>query len=225
MSALARRAFKGQIFLLLALAAMLFGPARTFDYWQAWTFLAVWLATSVAVTLYLFKHDRALVERRMAAGPVAEKEPVQKIIMAIVSPGFAALVLVPGFDRHYHWSHMPPAVALVGDALVVLGWLAIFFVFRENSFASATVELAPDQKVIATGPYALVRHPMYAGGLVMLLGVPIALGSWWGVLAFAVIGPAIAWRLIEEEKFLVRNLPGYEAYRSRVRYRLVPFVW
>jgi len=223
--ALGRRAFKGQVFLLLALAAMLFGPARSLDYWQAWTFLAVWLVASVAVTLYLLKHDRALVERRMSAGPVAEKEPVQKIIMAIASVGFIALVLVPGFDRHYRWSHMSPAIALAGDALVALGWLVIFFVFRENSFTSATVELAPDQKVISTGPYARVRHPMYFGGLIMLLGVPIALGSWWGLGAFAVIGPAVTWRLIEEEKFLVRNLAGYEAYRRRVRYRLLPFVW
>jgi protein-S-isoprenylcysteine O-methyltransferase Ste14 len=222
---LGRRAFKGQVFLLLALAAMMFGSARSFDYWQAWTFLAVWVTTSVAVTLYLLKHDRALVERRLSAGPTAEKEPVQKIIMAIVSVGFIALVLVPGFDRHYHWSHMPPAVALVGDALVALGWLAIFFVFRENSFTSATIELAPDQTVISTGPYALVRHPMYAGALVMLLGIPIALGSWWGVLIVAAMLPALLWRLLDEEKFLARNLQGYTQYQEKVRYRLVPHLW
>jgi protein-S-isoprenylcysteine O-methyltransferase Ste14 len=225
MDVLSRRALKGQILLFLALAAMTFGPARTLAYWQAWVFLAIWFATSLAVTLYLLKHDRALLERRMGAGPVAEKEPVQKIIMAIASLGFTVVTLVPGFDCHYHWSHMPTAIVLAGDALVMLGWLAIFFVFRENSFTSATIELAPDQTVISTGPYALVRHPMYVGGLVMLLGIPIALGSWWAVLGFAVIGPAVAWRLVEEEKFLVRNLAGYEAYRSRVRYRLVPFVW
>lgn len=225
MDPLGRRAFRGLAFLLLALAAMTFGPARTFDYWQAWAFLAVWLASSVAVTLYLLKNNRALLERRMRGGPTAEKEPVQKIIMVIASVGFIAVTLVPGFDRHYHWSHMSAGFVLVGDAFVVVGWLTIFFVFRENSFTSSTIELAPDQKVISSGPYALVRHPMYVGGLVMLLGVPIALGSWWAVLGFVVIGPAIAWRLIEEEKFLVRNLPGYEAYRSRVRYRLVPGVW
>jgi protein-S-isoprenylcysteine O-methyltransferase Ste14 len=116
-------------------------------------------------------------------------------------------------------------MALAGDLLIGIGWLAIFFVFRENSFSSATIELAPDQKVISTGPYALVRHPMYAGALVMLLGIPIALGSWWGILVVAAILPALIWRLFEEEKFLARNLAGYVEYQNSVRYRLVPMVW
>jgi protein-S-isoprenylcysteine O-methyltransferase Ste14 len=116
-------------------------------------------------------------------------------------------------------------VALAGDALVVLGWVGIFFVFRENSFASATIELAPDQKVISTGPYALVRHPMYATALVMLLGIPIALGSMWGVLVIVAILPALIWRLLDEEKFLAKNLLGYPEYQARVRYRLIPQVW
>ena len=116
-------------------------------------------------------------------------------------------------------------MALAGDALVVLGWVGIFFVFWENSFASATIELAPDQKVISTGPYALVRHPMYAAALVMLLGMPIALGSIWGVLVIVAILPALIWRLLDEEKFLAKNLPGYPEYQARVRYRLIPPVW
>jgi protein-S-isoprenylcysteine O-methyltransferase Ste14 len=98
-------------------------------------------------------------------------------------------------------------------------------VIREHSFSSATIELAPEQKVISTGPYAWVRHPMYAGGLVMLLGMPLALGSWWGVLVFVAIIPVLIWRLLDEEKFLARNLPGYVEYQSRVRYRLLPLVW
>ena len=120
---------------------------------------------------------------------------------------------------------MPPYVAIAGDALVVLGWLAIFFVFKENTFTSATVELAPDQRVISTGPYALVRHPMYAGALVMLLGIPIALGSWWGLLVIVAMMPALIWRLSDEEKFLAKNLPGYVEYQNKVRYRLIPLVW
>jgi protein-S-isoprenylcysteine O-methyltransferase Ste14 len=120
---------------------------------------------------------------------------------------------------------MPAYAALAGDALVAIGWLATFFVFRENSFSSATIELAPDQRVISTGPYALVRHPMYSGGLVMLLGMPIALGSWWGVLIIVAIIPALIWRLLDEEKFLARNLPGYVEYQNKVRYRLIPGVW
>jgi protein-S-isoprenylcysteine O-methyltransferase Ste14 len=120
---------------------------------------------------------------------------------------------------------MPPYMALAGDVLVGAGLLAIFFVFRENSFTSATIELAPDQKVISSGPYALVRHPMYSGALVMLLGMPIALGSWWGVLVVVAMLPALIWRLLEEEKFLAVNLAGYVAYQDSVRYRLLPWVW
>ncbi len=108
---------------------------------------------------------------------------------------------------------------------MALGWLAIFFVFKENAFASATIELAPDQRVVSTGPYALVRHPMYAGGLVMLLGMPISLGSWWGLLVIVAMTPALGWRLLNEEKFLARNLPGYREYQRKVRYRLIPMVW
>ena len=120
---------------------------------------------------------------------------------------------------------MPPGVALAGDVLVGFGFLGVFYVFRENSFSSATIELAPDQKVISTGPYTLVRHPMYAAALVMLLGIPIALGSWWGVPVIVAILPALIWRLLDEEKFLAKNLPGYPEYQARVRYRLIPPVW
>src|SRR5208282_1061008 len=128
-------------------------------------------------------------------------------------------------DHRFQWSHMPASVALVGDGLVVLGWLAIFFVFRENTFTSATIEVAQDQKVLSTGPYALVRHPMYAGSFVMLLGIPIALGSWWSLLVIGAMMPALIWRLIDEEHFLARNLSGYVQYQRRVRYRLIPLVW
>jgi len=108
---------------------------------------------------------------------------------------------------------------------VALGFLVGFFVFKENTFTSATIELAPDQKLVSTGPYALVRHPMYAGALVMLFGMPIALGSWWGLLVTVAMVPALIWRLFEEEKFLARNLPGYVAYQTKVRYRLIPRGW
>jgi protein-S-isoprenylcysteine O-methyltransferase Ste14 len=225
MSTLNKKAFRGFLLLLLVMAALLFIPAWTLDYWQAWTFLAVYFASSLAITLYLMKKDRKLLERRMGGGPSAEKETTQKIIMSFVSLGFVGLLVLPALDHRFGWSHMPPYVALAGDALLALGWLAIFFVFKENTFSSATIELAPDQKVISTGPYALVRHPMYAGGLVMLIGIPIALGSWWGVLVIAAMLPALIWRLLDEEKFLARNLPGYVEYQEKVRYRLAPRVW
>lgn len=164
MNLLKTKALAGLLFLLLVMAALLFIPAGTLDYWQAWTFLAVYFISSLAVSLYLMEKDPKLLARRMSGGPTAEKEPAQKIIMWILSLGFISLLVVPALDHRYAWSRMPPHAALAGDALVLLGWLAIFFVFKENSFASATIELAPEQKVISTGPYALVRHPMYAGG-------------------------------------------------------------
>jgi len=219
------KAYGGLVFLLLVMAALLFALAGTLDYWQAWAFLAVYFAASLAITIYLMKMDRKLLERRMSGGPTAEKEPAQKIIMLFASLGFVGLLVVPALDHRFAWSHMQASVALIGNMLVLLGWLAIFIVFRENTFTSATIELAPDQKVISTGPYALVRHPMYAGAIVMFLGIPIALGSWWGVLILVAMMPVLIWRLFDEEKFLARNLDGYAEYQKRVRHRLIPLVW
>jgi protein-S-isoprenylcysteine O-methyltransferase Ste14 len=171
------------------------------------------------------KKDPQLLERRMRGGPSAEKEPAQKIIMFFASLGFIGLIVVPALDHRFGWSHMPPIVCIAGDALVLFGWFAIFLVFEENTFSAATIQLAPDQKVVSTGPYALVRHPMYAGALVMFLGMPIALGSWWGLLVFVAMIPALIWRLLNEEKFLAKNLPGYADYQKKMPYRLVPLVW
>jgi len=225
MSSLHRRAFGGLAILVLVTGALLFAAAGTFDYWQAWAFLAIYFTVSLAITLYLMKKDPALLARRMSGGPFAEKEPSQRIIMSFASIGFIGLLVLPGLDHRFGWSQMPANVAIAGDILVVLGWIGIFFVFRENSFSSATIELAADQRVISTGPYALVRHPMYAAALVMLLGMPIALGSWWGVLTMAAVVPAVVWRLLDEERFLARNLPGYAEYQRKVRYRLLPLAW
>jgi len=225
MSSLHRRAFGGLVILVLVTGALLFAAAGTFDYWQAWAFLAIYFTLSLAITLYLMKKDRALLARRMSGGPFAEKEPAQRIIMSFASIGFIGLIVLPGIDHRLGWSQMPAYVAIAGEVLVLLGWLGIFLVFRENSFSSATIELAADQRVISTGPYALVRHPMYAAAFVMLLGIPIALGSWWGVLIIAAILSALVWRLLDEERFLASNLPGYTAYQGRVRYRLLPLVW
>jgi protein-S-isoprenylcysteine O-methyltransferase Ste14 len=225
MSSLHRRAFGGLAILVLVTGALLFAAAGTFDYWQAWAFLAIYFTVSLAITLYLMKKDPALLARRMSGGPFAEKERSQRIIMSFASIGFIGLLVLPGLDHRFGWSQMPANVAIAGDILVVLGWIGIFFVFRENSFSSATIELAADQRVISTGPYALVRHPMYAAALVMLLGMPIALGSWWGVLTMAAVVPAVVWRLLDEERFLGSNLPGYTEYQRKVRCRLLPLVW
>jgi protein-S-isoprenylcysteine O-methyltransferase Ste14 len=207
------------------MAGLLFIPAWTLDYWRAWTFLAVYFGCSLAITLYLMVRDPKLLQRRMSAGPTAEKEATQKIIMFFTSLGFIGLLIVPALDHRFAWSVVPSYIALAADVLVVLGFVAIFFVLKENTFSSATIELAPNQKVISTGPYALVRHPMYAGALVMLFGMPIALGSWWGLLVLVPMMPALIWRLLDEEKFLASKLPGYASYQHQVRFRLIPLIW
>jgi protein-S-isoprenylcysteine O-methyltransferase Ste14 len=220
-----QKAFAGLFLLIAAVMAALFIPAGTIHYWQAWIFLAFFFVPALAITVYLMAKDPKLLARRMRGGPVAEKQPAQRIIMSIVSVGFIALLVVPALDHRLAWSHMPAAISLAGNALMAIGWLATFFVFRENSFSSATIEIADDHKVVSTGPYAWVRHPMYAGAVLMLLGMPVALGSWWGVAVFLVMLPAFAWRMFDEEKFLTENLPGYAEYRQKVRFRLIPGVW
>jgi len=225
MNVLYLKAIGGLAILFLVMASLLFLPARTFAYWQAWVFLAVYFSASIAISLYLITSDPALLARRMSGGPFAEKEPAQRVIMSITSLAFVGLLVLPAIGHRLRWSELSPGAALAGDVLVLLGWLGIFFVFRENSFSSATIELASDQRVISTGPYAWMRHPMYAAALVMLLGIPIALGSSWGVLIVVAMLPVLIWRLLDEERFLVRNLPGYAEYQRRVRYRLLPPIW
>ena len=225
MNVLYLKAIGGLAILFLVMASLLFLPARTFAYWQAWVFLAVYFSASIAISLYLITSDPALLARRMSGGPFAEKEPAQRVIMSITSLAFVGLLVLPAIGHRLRWSELSPGAALAGNVLVLLGWLGIFFVFKENSFSSATIELASDQRVISTGLYAWMRHPMYAAALVMLLGIPIALGSSWGVLIVVAMLPVLIWRLLDEERFLVRNLPGYAEYQRRVRYRLLPLIW
>jgi protein-S-isoprenylcysteine O-methyltransferase Ste14 len=211
--------------LAFVIAALIFIPAGTLDYWQAWLFLACYFSASLIVSLWLARHDPALLERRMRGGPLAEGERSQKVIMTMTSIAFVALLVVPGLDRRYGWSHMPNAFPIVGDILLLAGWIGIFAVFRANTYAAATIGVTPGQTVISTGPYGLVRHPMYAAALLMLFGIPLSLGSWWGILAMVALVPALSWRLIDEEQVLVRDLKGYAEYRRKVRWRLVPFLW
>ena len=219
------RAWLGLIFLAFVTGLLLFASAGSVRYWQAWLFLAVFFGGSVFHTCYLIKHDPALLERRLKGGPTAEKERSQKIIMLCTTIGFIALTIVPGLDYRFGWSLVPLAVVLFGDVLVAVGFYVIFLVFRENSFTSATIEIAEDQKVISTGPYAIVRHPMYAGGLAYLSGMPLALGSYWGLLALAAMMPFLIWRLFDEETFLSKGLSGYAKYMKEVRWRLVPGIF
>jgi len=225
MKSLNNRAFGGLLFLMVMLATFLFLPAWTLDYREAWIFLAVFFFPVLAITLYLIKRDPQLLERRINAGPGAEKERSQKIIQFLATIAFILIFILSAIDHRFKWSIVPVYLVMAGDILVALGLLLVFFVFKANTFASATIEVGMQQTLVSTGPYALVRHPMYLGAFVMLLGVPIALGSWWGLLTIIPIMVIIVWRLLDEEVFLEKNLPGYLAYRNKVKYRLLPFIW
>jgi len=219
------RAWLALIIVLAVTCALLFGTAGTLQYWQAWIYVAIFGGAAALTTLYLIKNDPALLARRMRGGPMFEKERAQRIIMVFTSLGFIALLVVPALDRRFGWSVVPVWGVVLGNVLVAVGFYFILLVYRENPFTAAIVEIAANQKVIETGPYAVVRHPMYASGMLYMLGTPLALGSYWGFLALAVILPFLVWRLLDEEQLLTRDLPGYAAYRRRVRYRLVPRVW
>lgn len=219
------KALFGFIQLILMLGICLFVPAWSFNFWQAWVYMTIFCGSAAFTTFYLWKKDPELLERRTAAGPGAEKEKTQKVIQAIASVFFLAFLIVPSLDHRFGWSKVPVYFVVLGDVLVALGYFFIFLVFKENTFAAAIIKVSADQRVITTGPYRLVRHPMYSGALLMLLGTPLALGSWWALPIFIPFLLIIIWRLLEEEKFLSDKLPGYKEYCIKVRYRLVPLIW
>ena len=225
MKNLIARAWVALIVLAAVMGCLLFVPAGTVRYWQAWVYLSIFTGASVLTTVYLMRKDRALLQRRMSGGPTAEKRPAQKFIMLCTSIGFIAVLVVPALDHRFGWSAVPLGDVVAGDVLVVIGYYLISLVYRENTFTSATIEVAADQKVISTGPYAIVRHPMYASASLYLVGTPLALGSYWGLVPIAAMMPFLIWRLFDEERLLASKLPGYTEYQKRVRHRLVPFVW
>ncbi len=214
---------------LTALAVLLwlalFVPAWTLNYWQAWIFWFIFVACITAISIYFIKKDLNLIASRLKVGPTSEQQGSQKITQAVITVFFVLLLLVPSLDHHFQWSIVPPYLSGAGDVFVAFGLLIIFLVFKENTYTSVLVEVDEKQKVVSTGPYSVVRHPMYSGALLMLLFIPLALGSFWGLFAFPPILIAIAVRLNEEEKFLIKNLQGYNEYMQKVRYRLIPMVW
>jgi protein-S-isoprenylcysteine O-methyltransferase Ste14 len=209
----------------IMIGVLIFLPAGTLNYWEAWVFISVLFICILALTIYLAIKDPELLERRMKAGPKAENEVRQKIIIVFMLLSMAAIVVLPAIDRRFEWSNVPASIVILGDLLIVLGFISFYFVLKENRYGAATIQIMEDQKVISTGPYALIRHPMYSGALIMISGIPLALGSWWGLLMLIPTVAVITWRLLDEEKFLHKNLPGYTEYTYKVRYRLVPYVW
>jgi protein-S-isoprenylcysteine O-methyltransferase Ste14 len=223
--ALRLKAFAGLAWLLLVLAAALFLSAGTLSFALAWVYLAVFAGAVVAVTAHLLRRDPALLRRRLAAGPAAERRGVQQVVQALASLCFVAVFVVSGLDRRLGWSAVPGPVALSANLFVGAGFAVVFLVFRENSHASAVVEVSAGQRLVSTGPYRHVRHPMYAGALLLLAATPPALGSLAGLLPVLALAAVIVARLLDEERLLAAELPGYEDYRRKVRWRLVPYVW
>jgi protein-S-isoprenylcysteine O-methyltransferase Ste14 len=225
MASLNARAWLALVVVAAVMALLLFVPAGTLHDWQAWVYLSIFFGAFSITTLDLMKRDPALLQRRMRGGPTAETETTQKVIMFFASVGFIALLVVPALDHRFGWSVVPLAGVVAGDILVAMGFYVIFRVYRVNTFTAATIQVAADQRVISTGPYAIVRHPMYAGASLYVVGTPLALGSYWGLLAAAAMLPFLIWRLVDEERLLARNLPGYTEYQQRVPHRLVPWMW
>lgn len=204
------------------LGLFFFLPAGTLDYWEAWLYLAV-LFTPIFFTMqYLLKNDPGLLERRMRT---KEKAGEQSLIIKLSFVYFLGVFVLPGFDKRFGWSNTPTWLVLVADLIVLAGYIMVFLVFRENSYASRTVEVDEDQKVIDTGPYAVVRHPMYSGLIALYVISPLALGSYWALIPALLIVPILVARILSEERILARELPGYKEYQKKVKYRLLPGVW
>ena len=223
---------KSQVLVRMVLAAILmpaalFVPVGSVKFWQGWAYLAVYLIPIFLIMSYLLKRDPQLLERRMH---LKEKLSVQKVIQVALPLIFCAGFVVSSFDYRFGWSRafpepVPLWLTLLSLALVLSGVLLVFRVMRVNSFAARTVEVEAGQQVVSSGPYSLVRHPMYSGIIVMSLATPLALGSWIALPVAALLVPVLVIRLLSEERLLRRELPGYSEYCNRTRFRLVPLVW
>ncbi len=206
----------------VVMGAVFFVPAGTWHFWQAWVYSAITCIPMFLAVLYFMKKDPEFLKRRL---PHQEKEKEQKIIFKLSSILYLCLFLLPGFDRRFGWSNVPFWLVVAADVIILLSYGLILLVFRQNRYASRVVEIMPGQKVIKTGPYSVVRHPMYIGVLAMLLFTPLALGSYWALICFILLVPIIVWRIRNEEQVLVAGLPGYVEYQQQVKYRLLPYLW
>jgi protein-S-isoprenylcysteine O-methyltransferase Ste14 len=204
------------------MAAMLFVPAGTFAYWQAWAFLCVMAVLSIPTVAYFFLRAPEFLERRMRFRETREK---QRAIIGVAWVVFAIGFVLPGLDHRYGWSAVPVWVTVAADAVMAIGYATVFLVFKENPFASRTIAVDPGQKIVTTGPYAVVRHPMYSGSLLVYLSIAPALGSYWATIPFLLAIPILVVRILDEEALLIDGLKGYREYVRKVPYRLIPGIW
>lgn len=208
--------------LVPTLMLVFFLPAGTFRYWQAWVYIAILFLVTMMLIGYLLKNDPDLVRRRMQ---MKEKRIQQKTIIKFSILFSTLAFLLPGFDQRFGWSYVPVWLVIAADIILFLSFYLVFLTMRENSYAGRTIEVEEGQKVIDTGPYRWVRHPMYAGVILLMLASPLALDSWWALIPAALIIPTIVIRILDEEIALSSELSGYDDYRQRVRFRLIPGIW
>jgi protein-S-isoprenylcysteine O-methyltransferase Ste14 len=207
---------------MVVIGALLFIPAGSFRFWQGWVYILIMYVPGLLALAYFYKHDPQLIERRMQ---FKERVREQKRIMVFVYAIWLIAFVLPGLDHRFGWSHSPLWLTVVSQAVVFGGFATTFWVIKINRFAARTIQVEPGQEVISSGPYRIVRHPMYLGGSVMFLFTPLALGSYFALPAFALLIPVIVLRLLNEEKVLREELPGYSEYCLHTRFRLVPLLW
>jgi protein-S-isoprenylcysteine O-methyltransferase Ste14 len=225
MNPLYKQLIRSSVFGTLIAFLLLFISAGTLRYWQGWAYLVTFVICSVAYTVYLAKHDPALLKRRTEAGISHEKEITQKVVMVFLFAVSIALVILPPLDVRFGWSDASWYICVFGDALVAVSFYLFHLVSKVNTYAAANIRVEEGQKVISTGMYGFVRHPMYFAALFLLIGTPLALGSWWTLLLIPISLPILIVRISNEEKVLVRDLPGYVEYQKKVTTRLIPFIW
>lgn len=204
------------------LGIFLFLPAGTFRFWEAWIYCLLLIVPWIFAVIYFLKRSPDLLERRMRS---KEKEKEQKTIILLSSIVFLIGFAIPGLDHRFYWSEVPVCLVIAANVFVLLGYLIVFFAMRENRYASRIIEVEKGQKVISTGPYAIVRHPMYTGVVPMFLFTPIALGSFWALIPFLFLPILLVFRILNEEKVLLKELPGYKEYCQKIHYRLIPLIW
>jgi len=210
------------------MAALLFIPAGTADWPAAWIYLAEMGLATLVITAWLARYNPALLAERMSPLIQRDQKKWDKLLMIVLIVLWCAWFMLMGLDAvRYGWSAVPPWAQALGALAILVAMYIFFLTVRVNSFAAPVVKIQTERghKVVSDGPYAIVRHPMYAGALLLFAGTPLLLGSWWGLALAPVITVLLAARAVLEERTLARELDGYAEYAARVRYRLIPLVW